>query len=63
MYGITSLKVGILNNGMEDIKGTELQINTGKRLKENASVNFIGNVGASSVMFGTCDVAMCDGFT
>ena len=63
MYGITSPKVGILNNGTEDLKGTELQINTGKRLKENTFVNFIGNVEASSVMFGACDVVVCDGFT
>lgn len=63
MYGIVSPKVGILNNGTEDCKGTDLQINTGKRLKENASVNFIGNVEASSVMFGACDVIVCDGFT
>lgn len=63
MYGITSPKVGILNNGTEDCKGTELQINTGKRLKVNTSVNFIGNVEASSVMFGACDVVVCDGFT
>lgn len=63
MYNIVSPKVGILNNGTEDCKGTELQINTGKRLKENTSVNFIGNVEASSVMFGACDVVVCDGFT
>lgn len=63
MHDISSPKVGILNNGTEDRKGTELQINTGKKLKENTSINFIGNVEASSVMFGACDVVVCDGFT
>lgn len=62
MYGIASPAVGILNNGTEDCKGTALQINANKRLKENPSVHFVGNVEASSVMFGACDVAVCDGF-
>lgn len=63
MFGLESPKVGILNNGTEDGKGTPLQIETGKRLKVNQNVNFIGNIEASSVMKGECDVVVCDGFT
>lgn len=63
MFDIESPRVGILNNGTEEGKGTPLQIETGKRLKENKTVNFIGNVEASSVMSGECDVVVCDGFT
>ncbi|MGN0505977.1 MAG: phosphate acyltransferase PlsX [Lachnospiraceae bacterium] len=61
-YGIASPEVCILNNGTEDCKGTELLVNVGKRLRENPDVNFKGNVEASSVMFGACDVVVCDGF-
>ena len=32
-------------------------------LLTNKSINFIGNVEASSVMAGVCDVVVCDGFT
>jgi len=63
MYGMENPKVGILNNGTEECKGTTLQIEAGKRLRANESINFIGNVEASAVMAGVCDVVVCDGFT
>ena len=63
MYGIENPKVGILNNGTEECKGTTLQIEAGKRLRSNESINFIGNVEASATMTGVCDVVVCDGFT
>lgn len=63
MYGIAKPEVGILNNGTEDCKGTSLQIEAGKRLRENASIHFIGNVEASGIMAGACDVVVCDGFS
>ncbi|MDY2608876.1 MAG: phosphate acyltransferase PlsX [Eubacteriales bacterium] len=63
MYGIKNPKVGILNNGTEECKGMALQIEAGKRLRANESINFIGNVEASAVMADVCDVVVCDGFT
>ena len=63
VYGIENPEVGILNNGTEECKGTSLQIETGKRLRANNEINFIGNVEASAVMTGVCDVVVCDGFT
>lgn len=63
MYGINDPEVGILNNGTEECKGTSLQIETGKRLSANKNINFVGNVEASAVMAGVCDVVVCDGFT
>lgn len=63
MYGIKNPEVGILNNGTEECKGTSLQIEAGKRLRANENINFIGNVEASAVMAGVCDVVVCDGFT
>lgn len=44
-----------MNNGTEDCKGTSLQIETGKRLRVNNEINFIGNVEFSAVMTGVCD--------
>lgn len=63
LYGIENPTVGLLNNGTEECKGTPLQIETGKRLRANGSINFTGNVEASAVMEGACDVLVCDGFT
>lgn len=62
MFGIESPKVGLLNNGSEECKGTELQKNTYPLLKE-APVNFIGNVEGRDLATGVCDVAVADGFT
>ena len=63
MYGINNPEVGILNNGTEESKGTSFQIEAGKRLRRNETINFVGNVEASAVMAGVCDVVVCDGFT
>ncbi len=63
IYGIENPEIGILSNGTEDCKGTPLQIEAGKRLRANNRINFIGNVEASAVMAGACDIVLCDGFT
>lgn len=54
--------VGLLNIGTEDTKGTELQKEAYKLLKE-APVNFIGNVEARELPNGACQIAIADGFT
>ena len=63
MYGIESPRVGILNNGEEECKGLELQIESYKRLKANNELNFVGNVEANRLIKGACDVIVTDGFT
>jgi len=63
MHGISDPEVGMLNNGTEEGKGTALQIEAGGRLRAREDINFIGNVEASAVMAGACDVVVCDGFT
>ncbi|MBQ8207158.1 MAG: phosphate acyltransferase PlsX [Clostridia bacterium] len=62
-YGIENPRVGLLNNGSEDCKGTELQINAYKLLSANESINFVGNVEGNKVPMGVCDVLVADGFT
>ena len=63
IYGVDSPRVGLLNNGTEEHKGTELQQAAYVKLKESKLINFIGNVEGNSMVLGGCDVAVTDGFT
>ena len=63
--GIENPKVGLLNIGTEDSKGTALQKEAYALLKdagEKGLVNFVGNVEARDVPLGAVDVVVCDGF-
>lgn len=62
-YGVIKPRVGLLNNGVEECKGTELQLTAYKRLSKNKSINFIGNVEANQLAFNVCDVVVTDGFS
>lgn len=61
-FGISNPRVGLLNNGSEECKGTELQRNAYQRLKAADNINFVGNVEANQVAFNVCDVLVTDGF-
>ena len=64
--GVKSPRIGLLNNGTEKTKGTQLQIDTYELLEEACTagkLNFIGNVEAKDVMHGVCDVVVCDGYS
>lgn len=63
MMGVKSPRVGIVNIGTEEHKGTELQRQTYALLKNTEALNFVGNVEARELPNGGCDVAVCDGFT
>ena len=63
MYGVESPRVGLLNNGAEETKGTELQLSTHALLRECDKVNFVGNVESSRISQNACDVLVTDGFT
>lgn len=63
--GVEDPKVGLLNIGTEDSKGTDLQKQAYALLKdagEKGLVNFVGNVEARAVPLGEVDVVVCDGF-
>ncbi len=62
VMGIKNPTVGLLNIGVEDSKGGELQIEAYKLLKD-APINFVGNVEARDLMSGVCDVVVADGFS
>ena len=66
MLGIAAPRVGLLSNGTEDHKGSELQHETFPLLKAADAagrIRFIGNVEASQVFSGDVDVVVTDGFT
>lgn len=65
MY-IDNPRVGLLNIGVEETKGGELQHETYKLLrqaKEAGRINFVGNVEASTMLMGGVDVVVADGFS
>ena len=64
--GVTNPKVGLLNIGTEDSKGTPLQKEAYGLLTnaaEQGLINFAGNVEARDVPLGAVDVIVCDGFS
>ena len=64
--GVENPRVGLLNIGTEDSKGTDLQKGAYALLteaKDAGLVNFVGNVEARDVPLGAVDVVVCDGFS
>ena len=64
--GVANPKVGLLNIGAEDSKGTPLQKEAHALLTnacEKGILNFVGNVEARDVPLGKVDVVVCDGFS
>ena len=62
MFKISKPRVGLINVGSEENKGTETVKEAYQRLKALDSINFIGNVEGRELTYGACDVAVCDGF-
>ena len=63
--GVETPKVGLLNIGTEDSKGTDLQKQAYALLQAACAkglLNFVGNVEARDVPLGAVDVVVCDGF-
>lgn len=63
LYGLDNPRVGLLNNGSEECKGTPLYVAAHARLAECEDINFVGNVEGNTLMKDACDVLVCDGFT
>ena len=64
--GIPAPRVGLLNIGTEDSKGTQLQKDAYALLQDahaKGLLNFVGNVEARDVPLGEVDVVACDGFS
>ena len=61
VFDVVNPKVGIINNGTEEHKGTDL-VKESRKLLEQASINFMGNIEGRDIAGGEIDVAVCDGF-
>lgn len=60
--GVKNPKVGLINIGAEDTKGTTLQKEAFALLRQSG-LNFYGNIEGRDVPSGVVDVMVCDGFT
>ncbi|MBS1512958.1 MAG: phosphate acyltransferase PlsX [Bacteroidetes bacterium] len=56
-------RVGLVNLGEEEGKGNLLAQAAYPLLKENSSINFIGNVEGRDLLIDKADVYVCEGFT
>lgn len=62
MYGIESPRIGLLSNGAEETKGNKVVKEAHQLIKNEESLNFVGNIEGSNALSGDCDVLVCDGF-
>ena len=64
--GVENPRIGLLNIGTEDSKGTPLQKEAYALLTDahnKGLLNFIGNIEARDALLGEVDVVVCDGFS
>lgn len=62
MMNVAAPKVGLLNTGEEEYKGSKLARETYKKMKESKLLNFVGNVEGKELFKGRVNVIVCDGF-
>jgi glycerol-3-phosphate acyltransferase PlsX len=62
VMGVPRPRVGLVSNGEEEVKGSELVRETFPLLQQSG-LNFIGNVEGKDIPEGTTDVVITDGFT
>ncbi len=62
-FGIKNPKIGLMNLGEEEQKGTPATQAAYQLLKLNKNINFIGNIEGRDCFNGKADVIVCDGFT
>lgn len=66
VLGIDEPRVGLLNNGSEETKGTELCKAAYAALKaagDEGRINFVGNIEGTDLFSGKADVVVTDGFS
>ncbi len=61
IHNLESPRVGLLNIGVEAIKGTELVREAGRMLSDS-NLNYVGFVEANDIFTGQVDVVVSDGF-
>ena len=63
VFGVANPRVGLLNNGTEEHKGTQTMIDAYALLSKTEGIIFVGNIEGKAIPFGACDVLVTDGFT
>lgn len=63
VLNINNPKLALMNIGSEETKGTGVYIEAHRLMKEDKSLNFIGNLESRDMISGVADVIVCDGFT
>ncbi len=63
ILGIDNPRIGLVNIGEEEGKGNILAQAAYPLLKENAQLNFIGNIEGRDLFLDKADVMVCEGFT
>ena len=61
--GIQNPQISLLNIGTEDKKGDEVHQKTYQLLKEDSSLQFVGNIEGRNLLLGETDVIVSDGFS
>ncbi len=62
-FGLEDPRVGLLNIGAEETKGSELSREAYRLLSGEANINFVGNLEGRDLAADTADVVVTDGFT
>jgi len=62
ILGISEPRVGLVSNGTEPTKGSDLTLKTYELLQKNSGLNFVGNIEGRELLSGDVDVLVCDGF-
>lgn len=62
MFGIQNPKVGLMNIGEEEAKGTDLVKKTRDLIRSDSNINFVGNLEGRDLFGGKCNVVICEGF-
>ena len=62
LLGIERPRIGLLSVGEEEEKGGEIIVAAHRLLREDASLQFVGNIEGHHIIAGACDVVVCDGF-
>ncbi len=63
LFGMQNPRVGLLNNGSEETKGTETVLAAYGKMKQDPDLNFVGNIEGKDIPYGKCDVLVTDGFS
>lgn len=63
LFGTENPRIGLVNIGTEETKGTETVLEAYELLKNTPGINFKGNFEIRNVLTGGCDVIVCDGWT